>query len=751
MHGLRGDPAGGRIARDVEAVTRRDAAAKLRGTAEFGTDLEAPGMVWGALVGSTVAHGRLRRLDLEPARRLPGVVAVVGPSELAGLLPSGKRDAERPVFPESILRYRHEPVAAVAARTLAEARAAARAVRVEVDPLPVVSEIEDVFPEWPGEEGPRSPHVIAHVRANHGDVDGGFARAEFVHREVYRTNGVHQVALEPHACLAEVNDTTWKVTTSTQTPFGVREDTAEILGLKEDQLVVDGSWVGGGFGGKAAAFLEPYALVLARACRKPVRLALTYREEFELGRTTLPSIVWLDTAVRGGKMTARRVRLLLDAGASLPGRDFATGYAIAFLLGPYEVPAFELEGYALRTNKPPFGPHRAPLAPQTAFIGESHIDSIARRLGRDPIDFRLAHVWSEGSTTPLGQKVGPFGAAEALRRAGRLAALWRKGLKPHQGVGVGVGFWGTGVGAGGEALLRLTADDLSVLQVEHDIGNGSVVVGLPAVAERVLGLPSGTVRVLTADTASAPYDSGVFGSRTVAALGQAVEKAAQQIGTTLAKRMGVRAKVRLEVERGQFFAVAGAKRVAVRELLTPDERRGGGLVVRDRHYGKPGTIDDARVREGTFYAYHDFAASVHLAQVEVDRETGAVRVMRATAFPDVGTILDPEMVRSQVEGAVVMGLGTALSEETLWGPDGRMLNPGLLDYRIPTLGDVPPIEVDPVEGFAGAGPFGLKGLGEPPIIPVPAAVANAVADATGARVTELPLTAERVARALKLL
>jgi CO/xanthine dehydrogenase Mo-binding subunit len=732
-------------------VIRRDASAKLRGATEFGTDLEAPGMVWAALVGSPVAHGRLRRLDLEPARRRPGVVAAVGPAELKDLLPTGKGDAERPLFPPSILGYRHQPVAAIAARTLAAARAAARAVRVEVDPLPVINEIEDVFPEWPGEEGPRSPHVVAHVRATHGDVEGEFGQAELVHRETYRTSGVHQVALEPHACLAEVVDGTWKVTTSTQTPFGVREDAGEILGLKEDQLIVDGSWVGGGFGGKAAAFVEPYALVLARACGRPVKLALTYREEFELGRTTLPAIVGLDTAVRGGRMTARRVRLLLDTGASLPGRDFATGYAIAFLLGPYSVPAFEIEGYAVRTNKPPFGPHRAPLAPQSTFVGESHVDSLARRLGLDPVEFRLSHVWKAGSTTPLGQTVGPFGAEEGLRRAGRIAARWRKELGPNQGIGVGVGFWATGVGAGGEAVVRVTGDEVSILQVEHDIGNGSVVVGLATVAERVLGLPAGTVRVLAGDTASAPYDSGVFGSRTVAALGQAVEKASKRIVATLGQRMKARGGARLQVEHGRLIAVAGSKRVPVAELLTAGERKGAGLVVRDRHYGRPGSIDESRVRDGTFYSYNDFCASVHVAQVEVDRETGAVRVLRSVAIPDVGTVLDLEMVRGQAEGAVVMGIGTALTEETLWGPDGRLLNAGLLDYRIPTLGDVPPIEVDPVEGFPGAGPFGLKGLGEPPIIPVPAAIANAVADATGARVTELPLTAERVARALKLL
>ncbi|HZY69939.1 MAG TPA: xanthine dehydrogenase family protein molybdopterin-binding subunit [Thermoplasmata archaeon] len=729
-------------------MTRPDAAVKLTGAAAFGTDLEAPGMLWAALVGSPVAHGRVA-VDVEPARRLPGVVAAVGPKELRDLLPKGGGDPERPIFPTTAV-YRHQPVAAIAARSLREAREAARAVVIEADPLPIISEIEDAFPEWPATVPANSPHVIAHVHARFGAVDEELGRADLVHAETYRTSGIHHVAIEPHACLAEVRDGTWRVATTTQSPFGVREDAASLLGIPEERLVVDGTWVGGGFGGKGSAFVEPYALVLASATKRPVKLALTYREEFLLGRSTLPSIIRLETAVRKGAITARRVRLLLDSGASLPGRDFATGFAISFLLGPYRAPAVELEGYAVRTNKPPFGPHRAPFAPQCDFASESHLDGLARKLGADPVDFRLGLVWNAGDVTHLGQPVEAFGAAEALKRARALVRRWRDALGPHQGVGVGVGFWSTGVGAGGEAVVRLTPEAVIIVQGEREIGNGSVVRGLAAVAERVFGLPAGAVQVTTADTASAPYDSGVYGSRTVAALGQAVEKAARRIASTLAERLGATEPARLEVDDGALVALAGGKRAPVAKLLTAKERAAAGLVARDRHYGRSGTIDEKRVLDGTFYPYSDYVAAVHVAQVEVDRETGGVRVLRSAAISDVGLALEPELVRAQLEGATVMGLGTALTEEMLWGPEGKLLNPGLLDYRIPTLGDVPPIETETVEGHPGAGSFGLKGLGEPPMIPVAAAVANAVADATGARLTELPLTAERVARALKL-
>jgi CO/xanthine dehydrogenase Mo-binding subunit len=730
-------------------MTRSDAALKSRGGAVYGLDLEAEGMLHGALVLAPVASGVLRSVDLTAARRAPGVVVAVGPDELAALLPNGG-DAVRPVFPRSRVAYRNQPVAAIAATTLAEARAAARLVRVDVTNEPALVDLEDRYPEWPTKLASEDPHVVAHVVARHGDLAGAFRTADLVHSETYRTSGIAHVALEPHACLAVVQDGIWKVTTSTQTPFGVREDAAEILGIPQESLVVDGTWVGGGFGSKGAAFLEPYALLLAAAAGRPVRLAFGYREEFLTGRSTLPAVIRLDTAVQNGIITARRVRLLLDTGASLPGRDFATGYSIGFLLGPYRIPAFEMEGYAIRTNKPPFGPHRAPFAPQCVFAIDSHTDGLARRLGVDPVEFRLRHVWREGDRTALGQPVGPFGGAVGLERAHAKVAEWRRTLPAGTGIGVGIGFWSTSTGAGGEVRLHLTAHELVIEQAEHEIGSGSVVRGLVAVAERYFGLPTDRIRVVSTSTATAPFDSGVFGSRTVAALGRAVEAAGAKLLETLGARASATGSPRLDVDGRRLVLVSGRTKTPVSELLKPSERD-GGLVVEGRHYGRSGAIDATRTVEGTFYPYTDFTASVHVAAVSVDRETGSVKVLRYAAFQDIGTVLDAGMFRGQVEGGVAMGLGTALTEETLWGPDGRLGNPGLLDYRIPTIAEMPPVEVVAIEGFLGAGPFGAKGLGEPPILPVPAAVANAVADATGARVLELPLTPERVARALKLL
>jgi CO/xanthine dehydrogenase Mo-binding subunit len=729
-------------------VTRPDARAKLHGETRYGVDLRADGMLWGALVPAPLPRGRIRRVELGEVRRLPGVVAAIGPDEAEALLPNGGGDVERRPFPREI-SYRGQPVAAVAAETFEAARAAVAKVRIEAEGEPPALELEALFPEWPID--PRSsPHVTAHVRAGHGGLAARFREADFVERTTFRTNGICQVALEPHACLAEVADGRWTVTSSTQTPFGVRDDLHEILGLPESQLVVRASWVGGGFGGKGSALLEPYALLLAAAAGRPVKLQLRYAEEFSLVRSTLPAIFHLETAVRDGRLTGRRVRMMLDTGASLPGRDFATGYAIGFLLGPYRYDAFEVEGVAVRTNKVPFGPHRAPLAPQCAFASESQIDLIARRLGVDPIEFRLRHVWREGDRTMFGQPVGPNALEEGLRRAAATRERWRSEGADRHGVGVAVGFWSTGTGAGGEARLRVFPDRLLLEEGEREIGSGSIVAGLARVVERVLGIPASDVELVYLDTASAPFDTGVFGSRTLAALGQAAQKAAEQLQRVLATRWGGGidpSGVRLRRQDGELRVEAGGGGRPIRELLTDEERR-GGLAVAGKHYGGGGSIDPSRVEVGEFYPYTDFAGSVHLAEVEVDRELGRVRVVRCAAFQDVGVAVDPELVRGQVEGAVAMGLGEALTEESLWGEDGRLLNAQLLDYRLPTLGEVPPIEVTLLEGRLGAGPFGAKGIGEPPIIPVPAAVANAVADATGVRPTELPMTPERVARAL---
>jgi CO/xanthine dehydrogenase Mo-binding subunit len=732
----------------VSSSLRPDAEAKVGGRVPFGADLAAPGMLWGALVPAPVAHGRIRSVDLAPARALPGVVAI-GAADLDSLLGGRKGDAERPAFPRETVTYRNQPVAAVAAPTLALAREAARAVRVTVDPLPVVPDIDSVFPEWPASAVGPSSSIAAHVHARRGDVDRAFRDATTVVREVYRTASVHQVALEPHACLAEVTDGRWRVETTTQSPFGVREDVASILGLPEESLVVAGTWVGGGFGGKGASFVEPFALLLARAAGRPVRLALSYREEFLLGRTTLPAVVRMETGVTNGRIVARRVRLLLDVGTSLPGRDFATGYSIGFLLGPYRTPTFEVEGYAVRTNKPPFGPHRAPFAPQCAFVAESHLDQVAREAGLDPEAFKADHLWHEGDTTPLGQPVLPFGLPAAFEAARALAAHWRREATAGHGVGIGVGFWSTGTGAGGEARVRLAPTELVIVQGEREIGSGSVIVGLAAVAERRTGLSREHIRVEYGDTAHAPFDSGVFGSRTVGALGGAVDRALTTLLGTLSERLRAQAPASLEVRDGAIVVRAGEHRRPLSELLTPEERAAGGLVAEGKHYGKAGTLDESLVVDGTFYPYTDFTGAAHVAEVAVDRETGSVRVVRYAAFHDVGTVVDAPSARAQVEGGVVMGLGTALTEEALWSDDGRLLNAGLVDYRVPTLGEVPPIDVTFVEGFPGAGPFGAKGLGEPPIIPVPATVAAAVRAAVGAHVTELPLAPERVARALK--
>jgi len=729
---------------------RPDTQPKLDGSAVFGTDLEAPGMLWAALVPAPIAHGHIRSVDLGPARSLEGVVAV-GAADLPALLPGATGDPDRPLFPTETVFYRNQPLAAVAAPTRELARQAARTVRVEIDPLPVVSDLETVFPEWPGPAADSSPHVAAHVRAREGDVEAIFHRAETVVRETYRTSSVHQVALEPHACLAEVRDGQWRVRTSTQSPFGAREDTASLLGVPEESVVVDGTWVGGGFGGKGSALLEPYALVLAKASGRPVKLALSYREEFLLGRTTLPSVIRMETAVSGGRIVARRVRLLLDVGNSLPGRDFATGYSIGFLLGPYRTPAFEVEGYAVRTNKPPFGPHRAPFAPQCAFVVESHLDHVAREAGLDPIEFRAAHLWKDGDSTPLGQPVGAFGLASVFERARTIAARWRAEAGPDHGVGVAAGFWSTNSGAGGEVRLLLAPSGVTVVQGEREIGSGSVLGGVAAVAARCTGVPRERVTVTYEDTAHAPFDSGVYGSRTTAALGRAVEEAARALFAEIAQRLGTSEPVSLRVADGEIVAVSGTRWRPVRELLTESERAAGGIVTTGRHYGKGGAIDERRVEVGAFYPYTDFTGAAHAVEVAVDRGTGTVRVVRYAAVHDIGTLIDPATALPQIEGGVAMGLGTALTEEALWSEDGRLLNAGLLDYRIPTLGSVPPIEATFVDGFAGAGPFGAKGLGEPPIIPVAAAVALAVRDATGAHVTELPLSSERVARALKLL
>jgi CO/xanthine dehydrogenase Mo-binding subunit len=338
-----------------------------------------------------------------------------------------------------------------------------------------------------------------------------------------------------------------------------------------------------------------------------------------------------------------------------------------------------------------------------------------------------------------------------LESARALAARWKAAAPPGHGVGVGLGFWSTNTGAGGEAAVVLGPTGLSILQGEREIGSGSVAVGLAHVAARRSGLPRSHIRVEYGDTSEAPFDSGVYGSRTVGALGRAIDEALLSVLRTLGGRLGSSGVPRLEVLAGEVVVTDGEARRPLAELLTEEELKAGGIAATGKHYGQGGDLDETLVRDGTFYPYTDFTGAAHVAEVEVDGETGSVRVLRYTAFHDAGVVLDLATARAVVEGGIAMGLGTALTEEAIWSDSGRLENAGLLDYRIPTLGEIPPIQVHFVEGYPGAGPFGAKGLGEPPIIPVPATIAAAVRDACGAHVTELPLSPERVARALKLL
>lgn len=738
-------------------MTRRDAAAKTAGATAYGTDLSAPRMLWGAYVTSAHPRAKILSIDTKAPRDLPGVVAVLSAADLPVHLPPRETPLDPPLLATGSVRYLGEPVAIVAAESRAEAQAAARRVIVRYEPEPAFTDIEAEFPTWPEASSLKGdPRVTGHVLARRGTFDDVARHADLVVEETFRTSMVAQVPLETHACLVTAEGNGWHVRTTTQTPFGLREDLADKLGVPQSRVRVEGTWVGGGFGGKNEALLESHAAVLATATGRPVRFALDFREEFLMSRTTQPAIYRMSVAVKGGRMVARRTRLLLDTGASLPGRDFALGYSLGFTLGPYVLDAWEVEGFALRTNRPPFGPHRAPLAPQCVFAAEGIVDATARKLGVDPVEFRRRHIWKAGSKTPFGQAVGPFAAAEALRRAGEMATLWRRDLPPHHGLGVAVGYWSTGTGAGGEARIRLGPEGMTIVQGEREIGNGTIVETLAAVASEACGLPRSAIRVEYADTSSAPFDSGVFGSRTASTLGFAVWKATMAALEEVSSRAGgARRKdepaARLAWDGSEVVVERGGARIPLKGLLRPEEIRAGGLEREGKHYGGPGALDESVVVEGSLFPYSDFTASVHLAHVAVDEETGAVRVVRYAAFQDPGVVLDPEGFRGQVEGGVVMGLGTALSEEGIVDVRGGLTNPNLLDYRLPTLGDVPPLTIVALEGFPGAGVRGAKGIGEPPIIPVPAAVANAVADATGARVTEIPLSPERVARALELI
>ncbi|MDX1431602.1 MAG: molybdopterin cofactor-binding domain-containing protein, partial [Gammaproteobacteria bacterium] len=638
-------------------------------------------------------------------------------------------------------------VAAVAATSASVARRALKLIAVDYEVLPHVIDVdeamaddapllfEDMKTRGVEPEPKKASNVAKRIEFGHGDVEAGFAEADVVLEREYRTVPVQQGYSEPHACTAHYDsDGQGEIWSSSQGHFVVRNLTAKLLGMKLGDLRCHAAEIGGGFGGKTVVYLEPLALALSRKSRQPVKMVMTRTEVFRATGPTSGGHVWVKIgATRDGRITAAEAVLKYQAGA-FQGSPVQPGCMSAF--APYELENVKIVGFDVVVNRPKVAAYRAPGAPIAEFAVESLVDEMAKTLGIDPIEFRLANAAKEGTQAPYGPKFGPIGLVETLEAA-RAHAHSQVRLGPNQGRGVASGFW---FNIGGETCANLNlGEDGSIALVAGtpDIGGSRAALCLQAA--EALGVDVEKIRPIIADTSALGYTFLTGGSRTAFASGIAVIEAAEDMIRQLCERAAriwdipVEAVVWEDGHARPSGSNAGDfAPMSLAELAKMAGKTGGPIVGRASL-----NVQGAGPSFGT-----------HLVDVEVDRETGKVEILRYTVIQDAGKAVHPSYVEGQYQGGAVQGIGWALNEEYIYDEHGRLENPGFLDYRIPVCSDVPMIDTVIVEVPNPNHPYGVRGVGETPIVPPMAAIANAVESAIGIRFSQLPMSPPRVLAAL---
>jgi CO/xanthine dehydrogenase Mo-binding subunit len=735
---------------------RPDGADKVTGRAKFGADLYVANMLVGKVLRSPHAHALIKSIDTSNARALPGVKAVITCADFCDLpsesIPAGEmmvnyRDLTRNVMAREKALYEGHAVAAVAATTEAVAAQALALIDVDYEVLPHVIDVaEAMAPDAPllhedmftigVEHKPAHPSNVAErVEINSGNIAAGFANADVIVEREFTTKPVHQGYIEPHACLASMSeDGQAELWCTTQGQFTVRSFCATLLGMDLAKLRVTPSEIGGGFGGKTTVYIEPLALALSRKAGQPVKMVMSRAEVLQATGPTSGAKVWVKMgANREGRITAADALLKYEAGA-FQGSPVHSGVMCAFAC--YDLDHVRVVGFDVVSNRPKAAPYRAPGGPIAAFAVESVIDELAKRLKLDPIEFRLRNAAKEGTKAAYGPKFGPIGLVQTLEAA-RAHPHYRASLEAGQGRGVASGFW---FNIGGETCVTLNlGEDGSVTLVAGTPDIGGSRASLAMMAAEELGIALEKVRPLIGDTSMLGYNFLTGGSRATFSSGMAVIEAARDMVRQLRERAAKIWAIPLDevvwedgCAHSKCSSAAEPKQLSLAELAKTAGKTGGPIV---------GNAAINAQGAGPSLA-------THLVDVEVDRETGKVTILRYTAIQDAGKAVHPAYVEGQMQGGAVQGIGWALNEEYIYDSNGRLENPGFLDYRIPVCSDVPMIDTVIVEVPNPRHPYGVRGVGETPIVPPMAAIANAVENALGIRFTQLPMSPPRVLEAI---
>jgi CO/xanthine dehydrogenase Mo-binding subunit len=743
---------GGQVGR---SVARLEGQAKVTGRAEYTHNMRLPGMLYGKIFRSTVAHGRILGVDVSEACALPGVHRVITIDDVRKVVPNpyyGPAFHDQPILATDKVHYVGEPVAVVLAADPHVAEAAAQLIVAEYDELPAVFDeveamtsaaiVHDVlkpagtFPDLKHLQGRTNTNVALDFHLRRGDTARGFAEADRVFEHTFRTQQVLHLPLEPFVSIGEPTNSGLTIHTASQSPSFVRIEIARLLGWPENKVRVKVPYLGGGFGAKLYIKLEALVAVLALIVRRPVKISLTMEEQFYT-LTKHASTFRIKSGIKDGRITARECEVWWNGGAYAdigPRITQKSGFTAA---GPYDIDNVHIDSYSLYTNLPPAGALRGFGIPQLVWAYESHTDMMARALKLDPIEFRRKNILREGrpqATGTLMQDAAIEAVLDRLALRMNWSGSFDRGSGPvKRGRGVAIGFKAVIAPTTSIAIVNVAADGSATLYCSTvDMGQGSNTANAQLVAE-VLNISAEAVRVVHPDTDVTPYDMATLGSRSLFHMGNAVKLAAED------------ARSKIEALARELGLPEGSN-VPVAELFQKKYKMQAGNIIGVGSYIPSYVPPDANGLTPNATPFWMVGAAG--AEVEVDTETGHVRVIRLVNVADAGRPINPKIVETQLSGAAVMQFGFTMQEKMEFD-SGQVTNASLADYKIPSILDIPlTMHNEAVEAEQKSGPFGAKGVGESATFAVSPAIANAIEDAVGVRLTSLPLTAEQVYRAL---
>ena len=728
---------------------RHDGTDKVTGRAKYGGDYHAAGLLHGKVLRSPHAHARIKSIDVSKAAAYPGVKSVITGADMPVAKmdsPSrGSRFASENLLANQKVLYKGHPVAAVAAINAHVAASAVELIEVEYEVLPSYVEVReamkdsaellhsDVTTTELGERTDKPSNIASHLRYEQGDIDKGFEEADIIVEREFSTATVHQGYIEPHNATALWNaDGHLTVWTSTQGAFNAREALAGALDLPVSRITVVPMEIGGGFGGKIPIYLEPLAALMSQNTGQPVKMIMSRDEVFESTGPTSGTYIKVKMGAKNdGTIVAAYADMAYEAGA-FPGSMVSAGAQCIF--APYNIENMKVDGYDVLVNKPKTAAYRAPAAPNAAFAGEAVVDEISEKLGMDPIEFRLLNASKEGTRRVDGPVFPIVGNIEVLQAAKDSDQYQTKLEGPYRGRGVASGFW-FNIGLPSSCSIGVNADGtITLVEGSTDIGGSRASIAMQAA--EALGIAAEDVHPSVGDTDSVGYTFLTGGSRVTFASGWAAYECAQDIK----KQMIERAATIWEVDKDDVDLDDGVFRhksdpdlsMSFKELAEQLNSTGGPISSQ--------VSVDPKGSGGAF--------STHIADVEVDPETGKVTILDYTAIQDAGKAIHPSYVEGQMQGGVVQGIGWALNEEYFFNQDGQMANSSFLDYRMPTSLDLPMISTIIVEVANPGHPYGVRGVGEVPIVPPMAAIGNAIQNAIGVRMEDLPMSPGAILEAI---